>query len=144
MLEQLFAEQALVRGFAMAIIVLLLTQALKWMLVKPFTRLIKNEVVRERVDCLIVLIPFALGIVLDFFYCTYFLQTVPNMMVGITYGTGAIALYNPIAKFFGAKNVYQTEQGKKALEFIKNVASDGKIDAQDGEKVKEFLAMVGK
>lgn len=143
MLEQLLADQAFVWG-SMAIIVLLLTQVLKCLIVKPFTKLIKNEAVRERVDCIIVLIPLAIGIVLDFFYSTYFLQTAPNMIEGIKYGATAIAIYSPFAKFFGAKNVYESAKGKKALEFVEGIVSDGKIDAKDGEKVKEFLEMVGK
>lgn len=140
MLEEMLQNQAFVMG-AMAVIVLILTQILK-MPIKAFTKHIQNEVVRKRVNAIILLIPFAVGVALDFVYSTYYMHELPTVLAGLNYGFWGISLYNIVAQFFDVKSEYQTEQGKEAIELVKKVALDGKVDEKDSPALKAFLDKV--
>ena len=59
---------------SMAVIIFALTQVLK-LPIKACTKHIANERVRRMVNATILLIPFALGILADFFYSTYYLHS---------------------------------------------------------------------
>jgi predicted neutral ceramidase superfamily lipid hydrolase len=124
---------------AMVITVFLLTNVLK-MPIKVLTGKIKTEKIRKRVNTIIFVLPFILGIALDIFYCIYYLHTEFSIIRGLGYGTSAIALYHGIEQNFKIKtdNPYNTEQGKKAVELVNKITEDGKIDENDMSAVKEF------
>ena len=124
---------------AMAVIVFGLTQLLK-MPIKHFTKFIKHERVRKMVNATILLIPFALGIALDYFYSTFYLATAFSVINGLGYGSAGISLYGIVERFFKVKveNPYETEEGKLAIELVGEIAKDGKVDRNDKHAVKDF------
>lgn len=127
----------------MAVIVFLVTQVLK-MPIKHFTSKIKNERARKLVNATILLIPFALGVLFDYLYSTYISHTAFSVIAGLGYGTAGISFYNIIERTFKVKveNPYETEEGKAVIGFVDAVTEDGKIDADDEDRVKNFLKKV--
>ena len=128
---------------AMAVIIFALTQVLK-LPIKACTKNIKRERVRKMVNATILLIPFALGVVCDFLYSTYYLHATFSVITGLGYGTAGISLYGVIERFFKVKlnNPYETEEGKAVIEAVENVSSDGKVDENDKDAVKDFWEKV--
>lgn len=124
---------------AMAVIIFVITQILK-MPIKHFTKKISNERVRRMVNATILLIPFAVGILADFLYSTYYLHTAISLITGLGYGTAGISLYGAIERFFKVKvdNPYETEAGKAVTELVKDISSDGKVDGSDKHAVADF------
>jgi archaellum biogenesis protein FlaJ (TadC family) len=124
---------------AMAVIIFALTQVLK-LPIKHFTKKIKNERVRRMVNATILLIPFALGVLADFLYSTYYLQTAFTVITGLGYGTAGISLYGVIERFFKVKieNPYDSEEGQAVKELVEDVSKDKKVDVNDKDAVKDF------
>lgn len=127
----------------MAVIVFALTQLLK-LPIKHFTSKIENERVRKIINGTILIIPFVLGVVLDFVFCTYVMHTAFNVMNGLGYGTAGISLYGVIERFFKVKtdNPYETEEGEAVLELIEDIKEDGKIDENDKDAIAEYLELI--
>ena len=125
---------------AMAVIIFALTQVLK-LPIKACTKHIKNERVRRMVNATILIIPFALGVLADFLYSTYYLHTAFTVITGLGYGTAGISLYGAIERFFKVKteNPYDSEVGKAVQELVEEVSKDGKVDDSDKHAVKDFL-----
>lgn len=130
---------------AMAVIIFLATQVLK-LPIKLCTKHIKNERTRKIVNATILLIPFALGVLLEFLYSTYYLHTVFTVITGLGYGTTGITLYSTIERFFKVKtnNPYNSKEGKAVTDFIENITADGKTDSTDKSAVQEFLEQINK
>lgn len=128
---------------AMAVIVFLATQVLK-MPIKHFTSKIANERARKIANATILLIPFALGVLFDYLYSTYVTHTAFSVIAGLGYGTAGISFYNIIERTFKVKisNPYKTEDGKAVMELVAAVTEDGKVDAEDADRVKTFLKKV--
>lgn len=128
---------------SMALIIFIATQILK-MPIKACTKHIKNDRARKIANATILLIPFALGVLCDFLYSTYYLHTMFSVITGLGYGTAGISLYGIIERFFKVKtnNPYETEQGQEVLSLIGNISKDGKFDNQDTNAIKEFYAKV--
>lgn len=128
---------------AMAVIVFVATQILK-LPIKFGTKHIKNERVRRMVNATILLIPFALGVALDFLYSTYIVQTAYSLITGLGYGTAGISLYGAVERFFKVKvdNPYDTDEGKAVTELVGEISKDGKVDKNDKDAVKEFWKKV--
>ena len=124
---------------SMAVIIFALTQVLK-LPIKACTKHIGNERVRRMVNSTILLIPFAVGVVLDFVYSTYYLHGAFSIINGLGYGTAGISLYGAVERFFKVKslNPYNTEEGKAVTELVEEVSKDGKVDANDKHAVKDF------
>ena len=124
---------------AMAFIIFALTQVLK-LPIKACTKNIKRERVRKMVNATILLIPFALGVVCDFLYSTYYLHGAFSVITGLGYGTAGISLYGVIERFFGikVKNPYDSEEGKAVTEAVGEITKDGKVDGEDKHAVKDF------
>ena len=124
---------------AMALIIFLVTQVLK-MPIKFGTKHIKNPQVRKMTNATILLIPFGLGVLADFLYSTYVLQTTFTIIAGLGYGTAGISLYGVVERFFKVKleNPYDTEEGQLALKFVedaeKDLISKGKIELKKSRK----------
>jgi MFS family permease len=130
-------------GVAMAVIIFFTTQLVK-LPIKHFTSKISDERARRMANFVILLIPFALGILCDFLYSTYVLHTAFSIIVGLGYGTAGISLYSVIERFFKVKikNPYETEDGKAVAELVDAVVEDKKVDKKDKDLVKEFLKKV--
>ena len=124
---------------AMAVIIFALTQVLK-LPIKYFTKKISNQRVRRMVNATILLIPFSVGIGLDFLYSTYYLNAAFSVITGLGYGTAGISLYGAIERFFKVKteNPYETEAGKAVTELVEEISKDGKVDGEDKHAVKDF------
>ena len=124
---------------AMAVIIFALTQVLK-LPIKYFTKKISNQRVRRMVNATILLIPFALGVLVDFLYSTYYLHSAFTIITGLGYGTAGISLYGAIERFFKVKteNPYETEAGKAVTELVEEISKDGKFDGEDKHAVKDF------
>lgn len=127
----------------MAVIVFLATQVLK-IPIKHFTSKIGNERARKLVNATILLIPFALGVLFDYLYSTYIAHTAFSVIAGLGYGTAGISFYNIIERTFKVKveNPYETEEGKAVIDLVAAVTEDGKVDAEDADRVKTFLKKV--
>lgn len=123
----------------MAVIIFALTQLLK-LPIKYFTKKIKNERLRRIVNATILLIPFALGVLADFLYSTYYLHSAFTVITGLGYGTAGISLYGVVERFFKVKtkDPYDSEEGKAVKELVGEVSKDGKVDGEDKHAVKDF------
>lgn len=132
-------------GCAMAVIIFVATQIIK-LPIKHFTNKIKNERARKIVNAIILLIPFGLGVLLDFLFSTYYMHEAFTVIKGLGYGTAGISLYGIIERFFKIKikNPYDTAEGKAVTEFVDDITKDGKVDASDNSAVQEFLDKVSK
>ena len=124
---------------AMAVIIFALTQVLK-LPIKACTKHIKNERIRRMVNATILIIPFAVGVLADFLYSTYYLHTAFTVITGLGYGTAGISLYGAIERFFKVKteNPYETEAGKAVTELVEEISADGKVDGNDKHAVADF------
>ena len=124
---------------AMAVIIFALTQVLK-LPIKACTKHIANERVRRMVNATILLIPFAVGVALDFVYSTYYLHGAFSIINGLGYGTAGISLYGASERFFKVKvpNPYETEEGKAVTELVDEISADGKVDGNDKHAVADF------
>lgn len=130
----------------MAVIIFLFTQLLK-LPIKHFTNKISNERVRKAVNATILIIPFCLGVLLEFIYKTYIIHTAFSVLSGLGYGTAGISLYGVIERFFKVKieNPYDSEEGQAVLDIVEDATADGVVDANDaGDAVKKFIDMVDK
>lgn len=129
---------------AMAVIIFGITQVLK-LPIKYFTNKIQNERTRKIVNATILLIPFALGVLFEFLYSTYYLHTAFTVITGLGYGTAGISLYGIIERFFKVKveNPYtETEEGQAVTELIQDVTADGKVNSDDIDAIQAFYNKV--
>lgn len=150
-LLQLLDDKVFVGG-AVAVIIFGLTQLLK-LPIKALTNKIKNERARRMTNIVIYFIPFALGVLAEYLYVTFYLSTdflvdwQGNLITGLSYGTGSLSLYALIERFFNVKvsNPYtETEDGKAVAELVDNVVADGKVDSTDKDAIEEFWEKVQK
>ena len=143
-METLLNNEAFVVG-AMGLIIFGITQLLK-LPIKFFTAKINNERGRKIVNATILLIPFACGILGDYFYSTYYLHTAYNIITGLSYGTTAISIYGLVERFFKVKvdNPYETDDGKAVVQLVGDVTKDGKVDSNDKSAVQSFLEKMRK
>ena len=121
---------------AMSLIVLIVSQLLKLPIKALTEKTIKNKAVRDRVNVTIMLIPLALGILVDYMFCTYYLHIAFDIVEGVKIGGTAITLYGALEKLFKGGVSKETEE---AIALSTEIISDGKIDKKDGEIVKEFI-----
>lgn len=128
---------------AMAVIVFVVTQLLK-LPIKVCTKKIKNERTRKIANGTILLIPFALGVLFEFLYSTYYLHTAFTIITGLGYGTAGVSLYGVVERFFKVKtnNPYETEEGEAILELVEEVVKDDKVDESDKQALKDYLNKV--
>lgn len=127
----------------MSVVIFLSTFVIKYP-IKLATKCIKVERTRKMVNSVILLIPFALGVLFDFLYTKYVIADPFSVLRGLGYGTAAISLYGIVERFFKVKvdNPYETEEGKAVTNLVDEVSKDGKIDKNDRDAVTEFLDMV--
>lgn len=141
-IHQLLKNEYFVWCF-MAVIIFALTQVLK-LPIKACTKNIKNERVRRMVNATILLIPFVVGITIDFFYSTYYLHGAFSVINGLGYGTAGISLYGAIERFFKVKtqNPYESVEGQAVTEFVDEILKDGNFSENDKHAVKDFWEKV--
>lgn len=131
---------------AMALIIFGITQLIKLPYKLLTKKTIKNERKRKIANAIILLIPFALGVLGEFLYTHYYLHTAFTVIAGLGYGTASISLYGIIERFFKVKipNPYETEEGKEVLNLVGTITADGKIDSADKSAVQEYLEKINK
>lgn len=135
----------------MGIVAFLVTQALKWMLVKPFTKNL-NKRAKTVINSVILIIAFGAAVLCEYLYSHFWLNTAINLQrasYGWGYASGIYGIVEMIVKFIKGdsakvENPYNTEIGKTTTAFVENITKDGKIDQQDEEIVKEFLENIKK
>jgi uncharacterized membrane protein YagU involved in acid resistance len=127
-------------SFVMPIIIFLITNVLKLPIKALTTKLISNETTKKRVNTIICIIPFALGIVFEIVYCTHYLNEAYSIIRGLNYGTNTILLYHIFEHNFKTKiyNPFETEQGQEVMELVEEITADGKIDEKDMDAIQKF------
>lgn len=122
----------------MAAVIFILTQAIKQP-IKKITQKIGNgnELIRKKVNTVICIIPFVLGIIFDLFYSKYSGKTF-NIAEAIFLGGQSIAMYGIFERFFCIKieNPYNTEQGEKV---IYEVTKKANLSKEEKEKLYNLL-----
>lgn len=117
----------------MALVIFVASQLLK-LPIKHATRNLPEHI-RKRVNAVILLIPFGLGMLLVWLVNGVVMPKyldLPakfSLVEGVVLGSQSIAFYNVAERFLGKKipNPYETEQGKKVLAQISDVVKDKRI-----------------
>lgn len=149
-LVELLKNEYFVWG-AMAVIVFAVTQGLKWLFVKPFTKKL-NDKAKNIINSVILIIALGAAIGVEFLYSHFFLQETINITRALGGWGGASTVYAVFERFikiFSGKEVdlgnpYTTEVGKETVELVEEVAKDGKVDANDKPAVESYLEMLNK
>jgi hypothetical protein len=100
---------------AMAVVVFILTNLFK-IPIKAITNKITDERKRRMANAVILVIPFVLGVALEFVYSTFYLHIMFSIIRGIGYGSAGISLYGVVERFFKVKvrNEWEdTEEGRE-------------------------------
>ena len=134
----------------MAILVFALTQGLKWVLVKPWTRKIKNEKVRKGINTIIYFFPYVVGIGLEIAFCCFVTKQNPNLFMGAVNGGAAHsvhALKEHLISLYKDGNGKSIADGKSDYELaveqlVMGVVEDNKVDGNDCPKLKAFMDKV--
>lgn len=146
----------------MSAVILALTELFK----APFKKAIKRLSERKQaiVNIVWVILPFGLGVLAQFLYCKYIIETpftAKQIVTGInSLGSGAIALYelsiDKIKKWKKKKgepepvidNPYETEEGQVIINAVNDVTADGVIDKKDiptvQDTVQDLYKKIGK
>lgn len=121
----------------MAVIVFAITFLLK-LPIKALSKKAKNEQCRKAINSVILIIPFAIGMLVEWLYDTFIMKGVFDYVTGFLVGGQSIALYGVVERFFGVKveNPYETEEGKKVLEQVEEITEDGTVTA---DEIQNFL-----
>ncbi len=131
---------------AMGIVAFLVTQGLKWLCVKPFTKNL-NTRAKTIINSVILIIAFGSAVLCEFLYSHFWLHTgisLSRASYGWGYASGIYGVVEMIIKFIKGENVkldnpYTTEVGKQTTELIGNITKDGKFDKKDSQIVKDFV-----
>ena len=130
----------------MSMLTFLITQGLKWVFVKPYT---KNLSQRKKtiINSVILLIAFAISVLCEYFYSRFWLNVpidINRAFIGWSGASGCYAVFERILKAIKGENVvvdnpFQTEEGEATVDFVKEVVKDGKIDKKDKDVAYDFL-----
>ncbi len=130
---------------AMSLVICILTQIIKFP-IKHFTDKIKSSKKEGRITTIIMLIPLILGIVINFFFNTYYLHIPFAPLDGLTWGSTSIVLYNAIKRVLTGNNTSEAdkkaEQAVNAL--VQDIKQDGQLNAGDIDAVKEYFDYLDK
>jgi hypothetical protein len=135
----------------MGIIAFLVTQGLKWLCVKPFTKNL-NTRAKTIVNSVILIIAFGSAVLCEFLYSHFWLHTgmsLTRASYGWGYASGVYGVVEMIIKFIKGKdakidNPYETEEGKQTTELIGDITKDGKIDKKDAQSIKDYANKLNK
>ena len=135
---------------AMAVIIFCLTQILK-LPIKVATKHIKNEKTRGIVNLIIMIIPFALGLLAEFLFDGLYLHNAFTGIIGLKYGSASFVIYGVFEKIakkasieIKLDNPLETYEGKAVQELVDKVQEDGKIDKSDLSAVDAFWEAINK
>lgn len=130
----------------MGIIIVLLTQGLKWLFIKPFTKKLTNKKVKTAINTIIVFIAIGLGFLAEYLYSYKYLGRPFDVVEALGWsgaGQVAYALLERILKLFGSdkkvENPFTTEEGKQVLDLTQKITEDGKVDGNDMPYIEEYL-----
>lgn len=150
---ELLANEGFVIGI-MAILICALTQLIKMPIKALSKKIASTEKGRNRINVIILLIPFALGCLLEWLYAVYYSQGSFDVIEALSAGTSAITLYAVLNQLFKGKQdsaetdtdeiTYDSDEGKAVLELVQKVTEDGKIDKNDIDAVKDFWDTINK
>lgn len=148
-MQALLADKVFVCS-VMAILSFAITQGLKWVLVKPWTKKLKNDRARKAINSVIFLFPYGVGIALEILFSLYVTHTTPNLFIGALNGGAGhsvFALYERgyailRGKFEEKKSHAKTDEEKALEEAVFGIVEDNKVDGNDAPKLKEFLEKV--
>lgn len=126
---------------AMAIIVLCLSQLLKLPIKALTKKFIKSESTRTRVNTTLMLIPLCLGIILDWLFCTLYLNVPFDAVNGVKIGATAVTLYGLLEKLIKGA---QSKETTATLELTEEIIKDGKVDENDNSMVSDYLNKLNK
>lgn len=131
-----------------ALIVFGITQGLKWLFVKPFTKNLPQKK-KNIINSVILIIGFAVAVGIDLLYSSLWLNTTMSFSRALSGWGGAstvFAIYERIVKFFKedavVENPFETDSGKATTEMVSKVVADKKIDGNDKSAIKEFYEKV--
>ena len=129
----------------MGIVAFLVTQGLKWVFVKPFTKNL-NTRAKTIINSVILLIAFGSAVLCEFLYSHFWLNTAIDLnraSYGWGYASGVYGIVEMFIKFIKGEKVkldnpYTTELGKQTTQLIGNITKDGKVDKSDSQSIKDF------
>lgn len=122
--------------WAMALIVLGLSQLLKLPIKALTKKCVKDASVRARVNTTLMLIPLCLGIILNWLFCVLYLQVPYDIIEGIKVGGTAVTIYGVIEKLIKGS---QSKETTETLQLVTNITNDGKVDKTDSSAVVDFI-----
>jgi hypothetical protein len=128
-----------------AVITFLITQGLKWVLIKPYTKSL-NKRTKTIINSIILIIAFGVAVLCEYLYSHFWLKDIINFDRAFNGWGGASLVYSffeMILKFIKGENVkvenpFKTEEGQETVATVKSVIADGKINKQDKEIAKDF------
>lgn len=128
---------------AMAVVVFILTNLFK-IPIKHFTNKISDERKRRMANIVILVIPFVLGVALDFVYSTFYLHIMFSVIRGIGYGSAGISLYGVVERFFKVKTNNEWENTEDGRQITKKANEIISKDVETESAVEKFKRTVGK
>ena len=136
---------------AMGIVAFLVTQGLKWVFVKPFTKNL-NTRAKTIINSVILIIAFGSAVLCEFLYSHFWLHTAINLTrasYGWGYASGVYGVVEMVIRFIKGDNVklenpYQTEEGKQTTKLIEDITKDGKIGKEDSQSMKDYVNKLNK
>lgn len=135
---------------AMGLIAFLVTQILKLLLVKPFTKNL-NKRAKTLINSVILLIAFGSAVICEWFYSHYWLGVYMDLCRasnGWAYASSIYAIVEVFIKVIKGDNTlklenpYSTEEGKAVTNMIGSIVENGKVDENDKKAVDDFLKMI--
>ena len=144
-MAELLNNEKLVWG-VMALITFLITQGLKWLFVKPYTKNLDAKA-KAAINSVILLIAFGAAVLCEFLYSHFWLKESLNLFRAFQGWGGSSLVYSvaeQLIKIFTGKTVkienpFETAEGAATEEFVETVIADKKIDKKDKETTKSFL-----
>lgn len=144
-MAELLNNETFVWG-VMSIIAFLITQGLKWLCVKPFTKNL-NQRTKALINSVILIISFGAVVLCEFLYSHFWLKSAMDLnraLIGWGGASGVYAVFERIIKIIKGEDVqlenpFKTEEGKATTDLVKDVVADGKVDKKDKEIAQDFL-----
>lgn len=136
---------------AMGIVAFLITQILKWIFVKPFTKNL-NKRAKTIINSVILLIAFGSAVLCEYLYSNFWLHTAMDL-TRASYGWGyASGIYGIVEVFIKAvkgedvkvDNPYKSEVGEEVAKLVGTIIKDNKIDKEDNKSIKDFADKLNK
>lgn len=149
-MAEILNNQTFVWG-AMAIIIFVVTQGLKWILVKPYTQKLNGRA-KTILNSLILVIAFGVAILCEYLYSSLWLKissiNIDRILTGWSGASSVFAIFEVVVKTIKPntviENPFKTNEAKNVDKLIKEVVDDGKINKEDSIAVKDFADKLNK